>query len=150
MEDFEIEGRRYKSSKMDARTALHVLRRLAPAFKDMETLRGVIDAADTGKKEVGPADFLAAATPLVQTLSDMPDDKLDYVINACMGLVSREEGVGWPRIWNKQTQRPQYDDITLLLMLQIVAAVIMGTFADFFSSPLSSSLARQGTSTSNP
>lgn len=132
MAEFEIAGRSYRSGKLSAMDAFHVLRRLSPV---LGSFRDIQNAASGGQG----ADLLAAMEPIAMAIAKMPDADCDYILHACLKTVRRKDDGdrGWPVIWNAEARRPQYEDeFTLPLMLQIVVQVLQDNFSDFFSAAL--------------
>ncbi|GAC1042256.1 phage tail assembly chaperone [Rhizobium sp. No.120] len=119
MAEFPIKGFKYRSGTMDAMTQFHVVRRLGPV---LGSLRGMLD----NKLEDGLA-------LIADAISKMSDADTEYVINACMAVVQREQagGTGWAPIWSTQAKRPMFDDIDMAVMIQIVIAVIGAAIVPF-------------------
>jgi hypothetical protein len=144
MADFEVGGHLYSSAKMDARTQLHVSRRIAPLFAEFA-------AVMTSTEEDDPQTSVLSAMggqdlkQLAEALAKMSDSDVDYVINACLKLVRRAnrtvsgEVSSWSAVWNEAAQRLQFEDITLPQMMEVVQTVIMEELGGFFDvAPLSS------------
>jgi hypothetical protein len=127
--DFEVNGRNYRASKMDAMTQFNVIRKLAPI---MEPLAEFISTPRGGNG--GQANAVHMAMPIIKAISELPEETTDYVIEMCMSRVRRDEGEGrgWAKIWNDQARRPQMDDIDMVTMLMIVVQVLGGSFSAFF------------------
>jgi hypothetical protein len=129
-EPFEVGGFTYRAGKLDARTQFHVVRRLAPVLGSFRDILAVVRPAE-GQERVDP---IEAIEPLADAVSKMPDDHVDYVLDACLSVCQREQpgGAGWSPVWNVQAKRPQFEDIDMLAMLQIVANVLAGALSGFF------------------
>jgi hypothetical protein len=130
--EFEVNGRNYRSAKMDAMTQFNVIRRLAPI---MEPLGEFIKAgAPKPNGEMNKENAMVMAMPIIKAIAELPEETTDFVISTCMSLVRRSEGQdrGWAPVWNVQAHRPQMDDIDMVTMLQIVVNVLGGSFERFF------------------
>ena len=146
MLEFEVNGRNYRASKMDAMTQFNIIRRFAPI---MESLGHYI-AQSTGRNDGNIPERIDMAMPIIRAIADLPEETTDFVISTCMNLVKREEGEGrgWSKIWNEQAHRPQMDDIDMVTMLMIVVSVLGGSFSAFFpGSDWSSKIQPDGRST---
>jgi len=139
--EFEVNGRNYRSARMDAMTQFNVIRRLAPIMEPLgqyikENSKvvpklngdGSLDTTATNQEAV------VNAMPIIKAIAELPEETTDYVIATCMNLVKRDEGQGrgWAPVWNARANRPQMEDIDMGSMLQIVINVLGGSFGPFF------------------
>lgn len=118
--EFEIGSRIYRAKALDARTQFHVARRLGVLMAPL------IQA----QEDLGEMTAEAVAGPLFEALSEVPDKKLDYVLDACLGAaeVKQDGGLGWsPLHRNGVTMYP----INMLDMLKITAQVILVNLGSF-------------------
>lgn len=125
--DFSIAGIRYRASKLDAISQFHVVRRLAPVL-------GSLQNADLSGAMSGTEDGLTSIlVPLSNAVAAMTDADTEYVLSTCLNVCQREQpgGLGWSPVWNAAAKRPQYDDINLPALLQIVAQVLRSSVGDF-------------------
>ncbi|AFC85920.1 phage tail assembly chaperone [Frateuria aurantia] len=116
---FEINGRQYQSAKMDTRKQFHVARRLAPAMGSLAAV-----AAS------GSVDNLSVLSPLASAIAAMPDADCDFVLDACLAVVSLNQSGSWVQIANRSGGL-QFDEIELGEMLQIAAKVIQENLGGF-------------------
>lgn len=129
MNQFEVNGQTYRSSKMNARTQFHVLRRVAPAVAQLT-------AFSTGE---GGA---AALPALVDAISKLSDEATDYVLDQCLAVVERRQGEagGWQKVLPAGLSiaqgRLQFADIDMMAMLQIVSYVLRDNYQALFSGGL--------------
>jgi hypothetical protein len=139
--EFEVNGRNYRSAKMDAMTQFNVIRRLAPVMGPLaQFVKEGAKVAKPNGEILNPGempsreDAIDLAMPLVKAIAELPEETTDYIISTCMRLVKRDEGQGrgWAKIWNDQAHRPQMEDIDMVTMLQIVVSVLGGSFGPFF------------------
>ena len=93
MIEFEINGVQYRAAAMDARRQFHVARRLSAV------LSPAADAIGKSKDDKSvKGGIIAALDGFFDALSSLPDDQLDYVIDACLDTVSRKDGTQWSPI----------------------------------------------------
>ena len=125
MIEFEIGGVQYRASTMDARRQFHVARRLS------SVLSPSADAINGVKGSDSKAAFVAAVNSFVDAVSKLPDDQLDYVIDACLDTVSRKDGSQWSPI--RRGGAMMYD-LDLYTQGAIVYHVVRGALDGFFAS----------------
>jgi hypothetical protein len=139
MADFEVGGHLYSSQKMDARTQLHVSRRIAPLFAEFAAVM-TSDNPQTPDPQMPALSTMGGQDlkQLAEALAKMSDSDVDYVINACLRLVRRAnrtisgEVSSWSGVWNEAAQRLQFEDITLPQMMEVVQTIIMEELGGFF------------------
>lgn len=118
-----INDKQYRIGKMDAVRQFHVARRVAPA------LIGLVGALGAGKQP-DKEDFAKAVGPLVQAIAQMSDSDAEYVLGACLSVVSRQtDSTTWAPIWRDQLV---FDDIDVRSMMQIAAKVIQANLGNIF------------------
>jgi hypothetical protein len=126
--EFEIAGQRYRAEKLDAFKQLHVSRKIAPIIpKLLPMFMKFAGNADALKDDL--AVMAEAFEPLAQALADMPDADCEYVFNACLGVVMRNQQGNWTSIWAGGSL--MFDDIDLGAMVQITAKVIWDSLGNF-------------------
>ncbi len=136
MAEHEINGIAYRVAPINAMTQFKVAKRLMPVIGP------VLQAATPVIKGGGLSQVDALASlfePLSDAVSRLSDADADYIIATCLAAVTRQDGQGWVTIWNQRAGCPQYQDISLPVMLQLVAFVIMDQLEGFFPSGLPSS-----------
>ena len=126
MLEFEINGVQYRASTMDARRQFHVARRLSSVLSPSADAIGKL-TPDADSK----AGFIAAIDGFFEALSTLPDDQLDYVIDACLDTVSRKDGGAWSPI--RRGGALMYD-LDLYTQGAIVYHVVKGALDGFFAS----------------
>lgn len=126
MTEFEINGVQYRAQAMDARRQFHVARRLSSVLSPSADALGKL-APDADSK----AGFIAAIDGFFEVLSSLPDDQLDYVIDACLDTVSRKDGTQWSPI--RRGGAMMYD-LDLYTQGAIVWHVVKGALDGFFAS----------------
>lgn len=124
MTEFEINGVQYRASTMDARRQFHVARRISSILTPSnDAIKGV-------KGNDNKAAFIAAIDGFFEALSSLPDDQLDYVIDACLDTVSRKDGTQWSPI--RRGGAMMYD-LDLYTQGAIVYHVVKGALDGFFA-----------------
>ena len=68
-------------------------------------------------------------TPFVNALADMPDEAAEYVIAACMGVVSRQQANGWRPVWSGGSSL--FDDMDMGVIGPLVVRVITESLGPF-------------------
>lgn len=125
MIEFEINGVQYRAQAMDARRQFHVARRLSAVLApSADAINGVKDSDSKGA-------FIVAVNSFVDAVSKLPDDQLDYVIDACLDTVSRKDGTQWSPI--RRGGAMMYD-LDLYTQGAIVYHVVKGALDGFFAS----------------
>lgn len=136
MSEFSVGEHQYRSETMDARTQLHIARRLMPVLPSFREML-ISDPED-------PMAQLKALQPLAEAIAGMKDADVDYILDACMRhtFVAQRHGAngdisGWTRMWNEAAGRAQFK-VNMDEMLQIARTLIVENIGGFLSEPLSS------------
>lgn len=138
--EFEIAGQRYRAEKLDAFKQLHVSRKIAPIIpKLLPMFLKFAGSGDAMKEDL--AGMAEAFEPLAQALAEMPDADCEYVFNACLGAVMRNQQGNWASIWSQSAKSLMFDDIDLGAMTQITAKVIWDSLGGFINGLLSNAKA---------
>lgn len=150
--DLELSGETYRTGKLDCFKQLHVSRKIAPVIlalgvgaKSLADLRksvGLVgaDEAPSASPEVAEVEqtvamdiLLPAIQPLVNALSKMPEEDLDYVLNACLHVCERKQTGGWQKV--RINNRMVFEDVDMPVMMQLTIAVIKENIGGFFQGP---------------
>lgn len=129
MLEFEIDGKQYRATRnLSAFEQLHIARKLAPLI------------AKLSPQESNPAanDFFSLMAPVINGLSEMPSDDVDFITQKCVSVVQRMSGQQWAAIWNDRAKSMMFDDIDAMQLLQISFQVISDQLGSFMRAPLSS------------
>jgi len=118
--EFEIGGNTYRSGKMDTFKQFHVSRRLVPIL-------GNVAGAVSGE-----ASFEDLVQPLMAGIAAMTDADCDFILEACLKVVQRQQGTNWAPIYAGTNQALMFDDIDMSVMLQIAGKVIQDNLSGFF------------------
>jgi len=140
----------YRIGKASAMDQFHVSRRLAPiqialgiSMSDMmrkaPPLVAQVEAAENGEPPPPPPDFmLGLAGPVVQIISKMTDEEVEYVIHKALAHIHRKvPGAGgnfqWAPMLNGKAL--MFQDLTMPEMIQLVQAFIRENLEGFFPLP---------------
>lgn len=110
----------YQIGKLDAFAQLHVMRRMAPLL--------------TGLQSISELQLDSALPTILKSLAEMEDADVEYIMTKCLAVVRRKVPGGTHTlvpVWNAQAKRPQFDDLELAQLLQLVGQVIMGNLGGF-------------------
>lgn len=136
----------YRADKLPAMTQLHVTRRLAPFLSAImgsmptDQTQALLKAAkETGHKPGDKTDAgqlgMAAMGPLLDAVASMPDEQVDYVINACLSVVERKQASGgWARVMSDGGI--MFNDLDMVGLLAITGHVLQRDLAGFFGGGL--------------
>lgn len=121
--DFEIDGIKYRTGKMDAFDQFHVARKLAPVIGSI----GNISALASGDA--------SAIIPLTGAISSLPEEDCNIILQKCLSVVSRgtesPAGTSWAPVWSTSAKRLMFDDIDMIAMVQIAGRVIQDALGNF-------------------
>ncbi|WP_211243389.1 phage tail assembly chaperone [Chitiniphilus eburneus] len=144
MAEFEINGKQYRSGKLDALKQFHVSRRVAPILPTLLPI--FLKLAEThrasGSAPAASAIEIVAelAGPFADGLAAMSDQDADYIIGTCLSVVSRQQGSAWSPVWSGAQNAMMFDDMDLGVMLPVVVHVIRDNLGNFIQGLLTSQL----------
>lgn len=123
MVDFTINGRTFRSSKMELRKQFHVHRRIALIYPAFLGARAVMDN-----------DPLLAVGYISSAVNRLNDGDWDFIMDACLDVVKVQQAENlWVDVKTKGTSLLQFQDITLtdldLVMLYVIEENL-GPFID--------------------
>jgi hypothetical protein len=126
MGSFTIKSQEYQSVKLTTIKQAHLMRRLLPIVSSLANLSKLKsdNQGDTAKE---------AFQPIADALSNLSDEQFNYILDLCLSVVKRRD-VDANRlvpIWNGAGKNLQYEDIDLMVMLQIMGNVIMENLSGF-------------------
>jgi hypothetical protein len=147
MSEKTINGTTYKIGQLPARTQWNVARRVmpllegvAPAIGEILKNRSTSPDPDGGTQSVTPpVDWLALGTacvgPLTKALSNLSDAESDYVINACLSVVTRPNAnnSAWVKFSTAAGQPMFQDDNDLRVIMPLVGAVLWENVGSFLA-----------------
>lgn len=126
--EIELDGHTYRIGKLDAIKQWHVFRRLIPVLGSFSGLFSI-------DQDVVRSTMLNQFLPVFKQLGAMSDLDTDFVLNTCLSVVTRKDTVvpdGWQRVMI-QPGHLQFDDIEMVLMLQLTKYVVMENLSSFFT-----------------
>jgi hypothetical protein len=129
MTELEINGIKYRCTKMPIFDQAHVARKVAPIFMGMgkgyaEAMTQAANGHAAQDPEVEENTFLfQVAAPIAEVLSKMSDIDVDYVLKKCLGAVQRFTGQQWvPMVRGGQLMFE--DDLDLPTLIQLTVEVV--------------------------
>lgn len=125
--EFELKGQQYRTAKLNVFEQLKVSRKLLPILAGMMSeFQGIKEAAQSGDA------FRAMETALpkiADALADMSDEDTNAIIFPCLAVVLRQHGKGWTPVFTQGEL--MFDDIDLMIMLQLVGRVVGDSLGNF-------------------
>jgi len=125
--EFEVAGQRYTAGRLNAITQFHVTRRLGPAL----VVAGVTFKMMMEGMKASLDDWVAVAGPIMEVVSRMSDEDVDYVIFTCLSVVRRREGDRWAPLLAGDGKTLMYQDLDMAEMLRLTVEVLRGNLANF-------------------
>ncbi|WP_413207761.1 phage tail assembly chaperone [Rhodospirillum sp. A1_3_36] len=126
LEEFTAGPLTLKPKKMDARKQFHIARRLASLLAKVDGLPvGSFRSAGSATE----AEALKIAGAIGEALSSLPDEQVDYILDACLDTVDvKQTGGGWAPLRARGVLMYPIDLPTLLI---VVGRVLLGNLAGF-------------------
>lgn len=128
--EFEINGQKFRSAKLNAIEQFHVFRKLAPVLGAAGAMIGALKPGGLG------ATSIDTLMPLVHAIAELPEADCDAVLSKCLSVVQRgvetSAGTAWANIWSVEAKRMMSDDINdAVTMIQIAVHVIQDNIGNF-------------------
>lgn len=125
--EFELKGQQYRTAKLNVFDQLKVSRKLLPILAGMMSdFQSIKDDALNGNA----LKALDTALPkIADALADMSDEDTNAIIFPCLSVVSRRHGKGWTPVFTQGAL--MFDDIDLMVMLQMVGRVVGDSLGNF-------------------
>lgn len=164
--EFEVQGTQFQARRMSPMVQLQVSRRVTPVLMAvvpamLDQMRARQAALEEARRAEGgeeaqplpPAQSIldmdvsslkATIVPALQNaathLASMPEDEFQYIMNACLALVSmrREGGTGWVKIWNDAARQVQFEDLDGSALLLVTVEVLKTELTPFMKGLVSS------------
>lgn len=146
MAELTLNGRAYRTQKLDALTQLAIAVKLLPV---VPSLKPVMTAAADMAKRLADADAAVAAgqqpaeapaepempdellVNLGAALQRLGDEGRNFIVAACLrGVLMEVQGGGFLPAWNNRTESPD-PSIDVVTMIRLVYAVVMDNIASF-------------------
>ncbi len=131
---FELNGKSFKLSKVDAFKQFHIVRRIAPILSDMIPLMKSmqkVSKADELSESEKLDQFAEIAAPLMTGLSRLSDADADYVLYGLLSAVEMKQDIGnYAKVVNGSMLMIQTLDLPILL--QLAGRAFMFNLSGFF------------------
>lgn len=130
---FEINGRSFKVSKINAMKQFHIVRRIAPILSEL--LPAMKDIAKTKVENLNEEQQLDMAAkvagPVMEGLSKLSDKDSEFVLHGLLSAVEIQQEAGnWARMVQGDTL--MFHDLELPLLLQAAGRSFMFNMTGFF------------------
>lgn len=145
MQEFEINGKKYRIGKLDAFKQFHVTRKIAPIVPTLIPVYVRITTDGGVKDDLEKLSELIM--PFADAMAEMSDEASEYVIATCLSVCQRAgaDGTTWSPVWDKAGNICMYDDLDLGGIMQIVIKVVQDSLGPFIQGLLTSQAASNPT-----
>lgn len=118
----------YRTTKrMDAMKQFHVTRRLGPALViAAASLKSILDG-----KNLAQDALLAVAGPVMQIVSHMSDEDVEYIIRTCLATVERKQGDTFAPVMTPDGKQFMFADMDQAVMIRMTIEVIYINLENF-------------------
>ena len=127
--EIELNGQKYRVSRVDAIQQFHVARRLAPI-----QIRMGVSGAEMAKRgaDADEVTMMAAIMgPIADMVATMPEADVNYIINMAMNNTLREQGGGkWARVM--VNEKMMFADIGVPQLMRLTIAFVQENLGGFF------------------
>lgn len=135
------DGHTYELGRLDAKKQFHLTRRLAPIF-----LSGGAAAVKLGGSD---EDMFKVMQALIDPVSSMKDEDIDYIIDSCLDVVKRKiSDKGWAPV--RANGMLMYADLDMATMVQLTVKVMVENLGGFFALLSAGNASASGTSAAVP
>lgn len=131
--DFEVGGKKFKLSKIDAFKQFHIVRRLAPllsdlipAMKSMGNVKSFDSLSETDKFD----EIAKIASPIMTGLSKLSDQDANIVLFGLLNAVEVQHGPSWAKVASGEMLMIQ--DLELPILMQLAGRAFMFNLSGFF------------------
>jgi len=121
MTEIDVGERHFRIGRLNAFDQLHVFRRVMPL------LRPVAEELKRNAK----ADMLDATMAMTGVLSEIPDERLNYVLYKCLAVTYLRQESGYAAVVVNNTL--MFQDLDMPALMRLTIAVITENFQDFFA-----------------
>lgn len=133
--EITVEGKVYRVGRLNPRKQFHVARRLGPV------LLALGKSATVAQETIGMGDddgdlrkVANAFSPIMDVLSKMSDEDVDYVLTACLSVCELRQGETYARVQHPNGEL-MFDDMTMPTMMRLAVQVIQENMGNFFATP---------------
>ncbi len=130
---FEIGGRHFSLTKLDAFKQFHIVRRVGPILTlllpNLAALKGASEATD----ESGRLEQMArVATPILEGLSKLSDADAEYVLHGLLSCVEVQQSTGnWAKVFANGFM--MINDLELPILMQVAGRAFAYNLSGFFA-----------------
>lgn len=137
--DFEIGGRKFKLSKIDAFKQFHIVRRVGPILSDLiPAAQGAGKFSSVGEVEKLTEEqkgelFAKLAQPVMNGLAKLSDADADTVLKGLLSAVEMQHAQTGSWIKVVQNDMVMVQDLELATLVQMAGRAFMFNLAGFFA-----------------
>ncbi|CAQ83661.1 MULTISPECIES: phage tail assembly chaperone [Photorhabdus] len=135
--EFEIDGKKYRTGKLNAFQQQDLAVALSPAIPALGPLMQKI-AAD--RNDDSATRFEELIPYLIESITALGKSNRYEINDICLSIVSREQSGIWSKIYEPDGQVLMFDDINGLQLLKIVGFIIRDSLGNFFPALLESEM----------
>jgi hypothetical protein len=128
-QEVRLAGNTYRIGErpLSAMEQFHVTRRLGPAL----VVAGVTFKMILEGKNISMDDLVNVAGPVMQVVSHMSDEDVEYVIMKCLRTVDRQSGGAWAPITTPDGKQFMFADMDQAVMVRLTIEVLQANLANF-------------------
>lgn len=127
-EVIEIAGNKYRvAKKLSAMEQFHVTRRLGPAL----IVCGITFKMMMEGKEIPITEWAAVAGPVLQVVSSMSDEDVEYIINQSLKTCERESAGRWAPLYAPDGKVLMFEDMDMAEILRLTVEVLRENLVNF-------------------
>lgn len=132
--DFEIDGNKYQTRRLDLFKQAHLLAKFGPLITGIfaKIIKSGVKITKDNVAEIlfgGDVNLVELAA---KELQQMPPADIDYVIQTCLGVTVRQSGTGWQNTITPDGQI-MFSDLNLGGLFKIIRHVVEDHARGFFS-----------------
>ncbi|NHB93629.1 phage tail assembly chaperone [Photorhabdus cinerea] len=127
--EFEIDGKKYRSGKLNAFQQQDLAVALSPAIPALGPLMKKIVA---DRNDDSATSFEGLIPYLIESINALGKSNRHEINDICLSIVSREQSGIWSKIYEPDGQVLMFDDINGLELLKIVGFIIRDSLGNFF------------------
>jgi hypothetical protein len=122
--EFDIQGERYRAGNLTPMIQFHILRRLGAPLAAM--------LGSYLTKKATPGELMI---PVMEAMSQLPDDSAEYIVRQCLSVVTRHQrgSEGWAPVQAAGGQ-VMFADINMMVMMSLTFKVMEVQLDSFFPS----------------
>lgn len=135
-----VSGVEYSLGRLDAMKQFHVVRRVVPIM--VETGVSIADLSKIGSSLDDESTMLRVMGVAMKAVSKMTDEDVEYVINACLAVVSRRTGDVMAPVMSGAHR--MFADMDMAILIQLTVEVLKENLAGFFTTASGASTTPQG------